>query len=159
MCNASFSDWHCQPQGLFSWDYKITGEGNEAELRLRAISDGGDILVDGERFRFKKQSWLKGHWALIQNDKVIAEAKKQGLLSQTVAITVGEQNLVLSSDSIFGRSFTLTKDSIRIASFRQTGWFRRNAVIRTHQEGTNFLLCCFSFGIVVVLWRRAANSG
>lgn len=159
MSDAPPSDWLCDPVGIFSWDFNVTGNENRAHIQLKPLSEQGEIVVDGQRFRVRKESWVKGHWALLQDADVIAEAKKTSPLTQTVKIIVGNQDLLLDSDTIFGRSFTLRKDGIRIASFRPTHWWSRRTFIRTHQDDTPFVLCCFTFWIVATLWRRAANSG
>lgn len=161
MTNSSSSEimkFECQPTGWFKWNYAIRGNGRQAEVGLRSMSEAGTLLVDGEDFVITKESWLKGHWILSQGGQVIASARKTSLMTRSVEISVGQQTLLLEPESIFRRSYRLKKDNILLAKIYPASWVSRKATIETYHADTSIALSCFAFWVVLVLWRRAASS-
>lgn len=149
----------CQPSGWFGWNYEITGNGLRANIVLKAVSEAGEISVDGEVFAITKEGWVKSHWALRQRGQVVASAKKTSAMTRTVEFEVENQTLLLEAESIFRRSYRLRKDDVALARIYPASWLTRKATIETYYAGTSAALTCFAFWVVLLMWRRAASSG
>lgn len=158
LSRAEMMTFQCQPAGWFGWNYEMTGNGRQAQIMLRSMSEAGQICVDGEDFDINKESWLKGHWALKQGDQLVASAVKTSSMTRTVEFRVGDQTLLLEAESLFRRSFRLRKNDTLLARIYPASWVSRKATIETYHAGASVALSCFAFWVVLVQWRRAASS-
>lgn len=156
--NSEAMKFHCQPKSWFSWSYSVIGNGRQADIVMKSMSESGSLTVDGESFAITKEGWLKGHWVLQQAGQAVATARKTSPFSRSVEVCVGDQTLLLEPEAVFRRSYRLRKNDIPLARIYPASWASRKAVIETYHADTSVALSCFAFWIVLLLWRRAASS-
>ena len=148
----------CKPKGICSWDFFLDGEGHHASLDFNWLGEQGAISVDGTSFEVCKHGVLSGQWTLDDAGKHVATAQKSTAFTRTFEIQGAHGTLVLRALSSFGRSFCIERSDDVIATITPDHAFTRRATIETHAKNCDFTTTSFSFWLVVLTWRRAAQS-
>jgi len=147
------------PKGICSWGFFLDGDGHHAALEFDWLGEQGSIAADGTPLLVRKHGVLSGHWTLERAGReVVASGKKSTALTRTFDIQGREETLVLCAESPFGRSFRVERSGDVIATMCPDHAFTRRATIRTLAKELDFSTLCFSFWLVVLMWRRAAQS-
>ena len=148
----------CQPKGVCSWDFFLDGEGHHASLDFNWLGEQGAITADGTSFEVCKHGVFSGHWTLEQAGKLVVEAQKSTAFTRTFELQDLHHALVLRAESPFGRSFRVERSNDVIAKVAPVHAFTRRATIETSAQDYDFTTISFSFWLVVLTWRRAAQS-
>ena len=148
----------CRPKGVCSWDFLLAGEGHQSTLEFNWSSEQGAIYADEVPFEVKKHGMLSGHWTLEHVGKVFSSAQKSTAFTRTFEIQKPGGFLVLRAESAFGRSFRLEHSGDVVATMYPDHPFTRRASIEIRTQKWDFETVSFSFWLVVLTWRRAAQS-
>ena len=148
----------CQPKGICSWNFFLEGDGHRASLDFNWLSEQGAIIADGTPFDVQKHGVFSGQWTLNHAGKQIATAQKSTVFTRTFEILAPDGTLVLRAESPFGRSFRIERSGEVIATIAPVHPFTRRATIATGVPDGDFTTISFSFWLVVITWRRAANN-
>ena len=149
----------CEPKGMFSWNFDLEGEGHDGVLEFNMLGEGeGRIEVDRKQFEIEKHGLIKPKWSLTYKGETLATAQKSNAFTRTFEILIDDEPLLVRARSGFGRRFALEQSGELLASFAPANAFTRRATIRPEGPGADFLTLAFSFWLVVLNWRRAANS-
>ncbi|MEM6363928.1 MAG: hypothetical protein AAF745_05855 [Planctomycetota bacterium] len=148
----------CLPRGICSWHFVLHGENLQAILQLGALSEQGLITMDGTNFEVQKHGIFSGRWTLNHEGQEVASAQKSTAFTRTFAIQDPSGELVLRAESSFGRSFRLERSNDVIATMRPDHPLTRRATIEILTEQWDLPTVSFSFWLVVLMWRRAAQS-
>ena len=149
----------CIPRGVCSWDFVLDGEGHQGSLEMSIFSEQGAIVVDGMRFAIHKQGMISGRWTLEHEDSEVASAQKSTAFTRSFEIQDPSGDLLLCAESAFGRSFRLEREDNNVmATIRPDHAFTRRATIEILTEPWDLPTVYFSFWLVALMWRRAAQS-
>ncbi len=148
----------CTPKGICSWDFRLNGEGHDATLVFNWLGEQGGITADGACFRVRKHGMVSGHWTLNDDGKEIAYGQKSTAFTRTFEIQDASGALGLRAKSPFGRGFLVERSNDVIATISPDHAFTRRATIDTDTQKWDFTTICFSFWLVVLMWRRTAQS-
>ncbi len=148
----------CLPKGLCSWNYVIQGLGRHVEIKFNWISEIGAILIEGNELSIIKHGITSGKWTLEVDGKLLASAKKRDAFSRTIDIADDSGAYVMEAVSAFGRTFNLELDSQIFAVIKPDHALTRRATIEVRSSQVEFTTLIFAFWLVVLMWKRAANS-
>jgi hypothetical protein len=148
----------CKPKSLCSWNFVLEGDHHEASLEFHWIGEEGTIIADGARFDVRKHGVYSGHWTLELDGAIIASAQKPSVWTRRFVIENAVDSLVLRPISMIGRGFRIDRSGDMIASILPDHAFTRRATIDTFEQNWDFPTICFSFWLVVIMWRRVAAT-
>ncbi len=148
----------CTPNNIFSWNFRISGEGHNAKSELDWFGEQGSITVDGVWFAIRKHGIFSGHWTLEHAEQEFASAQKLNAFTRTFEIHTASGKLVLRAASPFGRTFLIEGPDDVVATIAPEHIFTRCATIELQKGSLGFVTICFSFWLAVLTWRRTAQS-
>ena len=148
----------CLPKFLCSWDFRVTGlASGPADLSFNFFTEQGSISFDGVQMKIRKHGPLSGRWTLEDNGETLAEGHKPSAMFRAFKIRSANAEIELKAASAFARGFQLSKGGSIVGTIRPAHAFTRRAFIDCSLEVPE-LIQLFSFWLVVVTWRRAANN-
>jgi hypothetical protein len=127
-------------------------------LEFNWVGEQGAITADGVPFDVRKHGALSGRWTLDHDRESVASAQKSSAFTRTFEITEAQDTLLLCAESPLGRSFRVERSGETIVTIRPAHAFTRRAIIEVTGQKWDFRVVCFAFWLVVLTWRRAANS-
>jgi hypothetical protein len=148
----------CIPSGICSWNFLLDGAGHQGTLEFGWMGEQGAITVDDIAFEVQKHGVFSGRWTLDHEGKEIGSAQKSTAFTRTFEIQDPSGELVLRAESPLGRSFRLERSDNVIATMRPDHAFTRRASIEILTKQWDLPTVYFSFWLVVLMWRRAAQS-
>ena len=148
----------CIPRGICSWNFVLDGAGHQGILALGWMGEQGTITVDEIHFDIQKHGVFSGHWTLNHEGQEVASAQKSTAFTRTFEIQDPGGELVLRAKSPLGRSFRLERSNDVIATMFPDHAFTRRATIAILTKQWDLPTLYFSFWLVVLMWRRAAQS-
>ena len=148
----------CLPQSLCSWDFRVPDAASgPAALTFNFFSEQGSLTLGGLEHSVRKHGPLSGHWTLERAGAVSAEARKPNALSRSFEVRCGDAPLRVEAQSASTRSFNLLAAGSVVGTIQPAHPFTRRAFIECGAAVPE-LAQLFSFWLVVVTWRRAAND-
>lgn len=148
----------CIPMGIFSWAFRLEGEGHSASLRLDSFVEQGVIVADDIEFEVKKHGVLSGRWTLERAGQQVASAQKCDPFTRTFDIQTPGGSLVLRAESAFLRDFRLEHSGELLATISPDHLFTRRATIETLANDLDLPTICFSFWLAALTWRRRRRN-
>lgn len=149
---------HAVPQNLFSSSFTVNQNGKPiAEVDLAWFRERADVRIFNETFTFVRDGILSGTFALQFNGQVLATAHKSTPFTRAFDIETGGRILSLRAVSIWTREFRLFENGKQIGRIYPLSFWGRTTGIDLPQD-LSIPVQTFLFWLVVVLWRRAANS-
>jgi len=127
-------------------------------LALNGIGEQGAIRLEGVQFEVRKHGMFSGYWTLDHEGNEVASGQKSTAFGRTFAIQDPSGDLILRAESAIGRSFRLERSGEIIATMVPDHILTRRATIDIRTETWDFPTVCFSFWLVALMWRRAAQS-
>ena len=147
----------CFPQSLCSWNFRVTGAAaGPAELFFNWFSEQGEIRLGGHHFQIRKNGPLSGQWSLTHHGRTVAEAHKPSAFFRSFELNSETLRWTLHATSALTRGFELSREGHPLGVIRPAHPFTRRAIIDCQTELPE-ILQLFSFWLVVITWRRAAN--
>ncbi len=128
-----------------------------ADIDMSWFRERAEVVIEDQIYVFARESMLQGTFALRQSDQVLASARKTSVFMRAFDVETEGRQLTLSAVSVWRREFGLYHDGIQIGCIYPRSWLGRTAVIDLPEELT-LPTQVFLFWLVLVLWRRAANS-
>lgn len=148
----------CIPQSLCSWDFRVSGApSGPAALNFNFFTEQGSISLGGIEFPVRKHGFLSGHWTLERDGATWADAKKPNALFRSFEVRSDAVQLTVKAQSAVTRSYDILADGSVVGTIRPAHPFTRRAFIECSASVPE-LAQLFSFWLVVVTWRRAANN-
>ncbi len=145
------------PNSWLSWNYTVTDQSVEvAVIDLAWVREAGHFTVSGQRYEVRRES-MWGAFVLSSSGDEIARADKPSALLRSFSINVDGSSYILKAASPFQRAFVLPNDRERLGTIRPQGVFSRKAIVDIHSDISRPVQI-FMLWLVVVLWRRQANS-
>ncbi|MCX7009741.1 MAG: hypothetical protein NTY53_21280 [Kiritimatiellaeota bacterium] len=148
----------CDPMGICSWNYRLTGEAEEqtATIEIYWPGEQGAITTPSVHYQVVKLGMFSGTWQLGLNGKIVAMAEKPNPLTRRFEIKFGEETAILEAESPLSRIMVLSTPDGKSGVITPAHPFTRRATME--DTGLPFELHCFAFWLSAILWRRAANS-
>jgi hypothetical protein len=148
----------CIPQSFCSWDFRISGApSGEAALAFNFFTEQGSITLGGIELPVRKHGILSGHWTLERNGATWADAKKPNALFRSFEVRSDAVQLTVKAQSAVTRCYDILADGSVVGTIQPAHAFTRRAFIECSSSVPE-LAQLFSFWLVVVTWRRAANK-
>lgn len=148
----------CLPRSLCSWNFDLSGQSHRGSIDLEWVGEQGTITADETRFRVAKHGLMSGRWSLNHDDAEVVTAQKQSVFTRSFEIDAPDGELFLHAESALTRSFVLERAGATIATIRPDHPFTRRAKIEVLTPEWDSPTIFFSFWLVVLMWRRAAQS-
>lgn len=148
----------CNPLGLFSWNYRLTGPtpDESATVEFQWLSEQGLISTPRGQYRVSKSGILSGSWILSQGGKPMADARKPNPFTRRFEIDFGDRSAVLEPESALFRPMILTMPDGGGGRIAPLHPFTRRATM--DMAGVPFHMQCFAFWLAALMWKRAASS-
>lgn len=121
------------------------------------LRERADVTIADKTFTVLRDSMLKGSFALKWGEQVAARARKTSLFTRSFDVETGGEHLRLAAVSIWRREFGVYRNGEQIGRIAPTSLFRRSAVIDLPDD-VPLPVQVFLFWLVIILWRRSANS-
>lgn len=148
----------CLPRFFGSWSYDVSGEGSgTARVTFNFFTEQGTIAFQGSEYRVRKHGPLSGRWTLERDGKVCAEARKPSAFFRSFEVRSGAAEFTVKARSAFTRGYDLLARGTVVGTIRPAHAFTRRAVIECRSSVPE-LSQLFSFWLVVLTWRRAADN-
>ncbi len=127
-------------------------------LNFNWIDEQGSIQVGDSDMEVRKHGMLSGHWTLERSGESLASAHKSSPLTRTFDVEDSSGRYRLQAVSAFGRSFHIQCADKQVAIINPVHAFTRRANIEVNSGDLDFATTCFSFWLVVLMWRRASKN-
>lgn len=148
----------CTPQSLCAWNFRVTGASSgPAELTFNFLTEQGHISIGDSEFSVCKHGMLSGHWTLEHDGTTCADAHKPNAMFRSFEIRSGNVQLTVKAHSAVTRCYDILTNGSMAGTIRPAHPFTRRAFIECNSTVPE-LAQLFSFWLVVVTWRRAANN-
>ena len=143
---------------MMSWTFDLF-ENNVpvTTLNTRWLREAGMFQWQEARFRLGREGFCSGDFFLARGDQVKVRAQKTSPLTRTFRLDIHDQEMVLSANSPFGRTFQLTRQGIVQGSIRPNHPFTRKCRIDLPDD-LDTPTQVFIFWLVVLMWRRTSRS-
>lgn len=148
----------CLPQGICSWNYTLETAGRHATTELLGLGEQGAVTVDGVRLDVRKQGMFSGRWTMEHEGNEVASAHKSSAFKRSFVLEDPSGRLDLRAESALGRTFLLEQDGRLVAAIRPDHPFTRRTTIEVKSESWDLPTVVFSFWLVLLMWRREAQS-
>ncbi len=145
----------CRPRTIFSWDFRVEGEGSAASLEVNWLSEQGTITSDRTDFEINKHGVFSGRWTMEANGQTHATAQKATAFRRTFEISSPTGELSLIPESMFTRRFRLEREGKLVARICPDHPFTRRSKIELRVTDLDFPTICFAFWLVLITWRRS----
>lgn len=145
------------PKSLFSWGFEVYHESTLlAVIDMAWLREGGSFQYEYSTYYLKKAGLLSGSFTLESNGHVMAQAKKTSLLRHFEVLD-GHEDYILTAASPFTRRFVLKQDDRIMGEITPNHPMTRKCAIHLPEE-ISIPSRLFLFWLVLLMWRRAANS-
>lgn len=146
------------PRGLFTWGFTVRQGGDGvAEVDPAWFGESAEIRAAGKTYSAYRESMLAGTFVLQSGELTLARARKASAFLRAFDIDLAGRPLELKATSVWRREFGLFENGVQVGRIAPAGRFGRQAVIDL-PSGVPLPAQLFLFWLVLVLWRRAANS-
>ena len=148
----------CIPKNFCTWDYRVLGaSAGSAVLAFNFFTEQGSISLGSTEFTVRKHGAFSGNWSLEHNGQTEADAQKPSALFRSFDIRIQDITLTLKAQSAFTRSYDIFLGQQSVGVIRPAHAFTRRAFIECNSDIPE-LAQLFSFWLVAITWRRAANN-
>jgi hypothetical protein len=148
-----------RPSEFFTWDYELFDDDRRVtQMYVSWVREDGDFVWEGGEYQLSREGLWSGNFFLRLGDQTLAKATKVSLFQRCFEVRIGEQALTLKALSVFGREFYLIENDAVVGSVSPDGLFSRRCTI-SFPDGLSVPVQVFLFWLVVLMWRRAAQSG
>ena len=147
------------PKHWFSWDFRVMdGTRQVAEMDLTFWRRKGTLSVEGIAYEVFREGLVSGAYVLEAGGAVAARAEKPSAFRRTFLIEHAGRQLTLRARSASGRAFDLYDGPNEIGTIAPEGFLTRRAAVRLPEE-LPLPVRIFILWLVIIIWRREADSG
>ncbi|MBM4027524.1 MAG: hypothetical protein FJ280_19275 [Planctomycetes bacterium] len=148
-----------RPRHMFSWDFDLYLEGELlAGFDMAWLREGGTFTYGGREYHLTREGLWSGEFLLMSQQQVLARATKESAFVRRFLVRSGDRALALEPASPFTRRFQLLENGAVIGSIVPEHWFTRACTLQ-FPDDLPVPLQVFLFWLVVLMWRRDANTG
>ena len=148
----------CVPQTLCTWDFRAFGTSSDpALLTFNFFTEQGGISLGGSEFLVRKHGPMSGRWTVERDGTTYADAHKPRAMFRSFAVSSGEVELVLEAQSVLTRGYDILANGSVVGTIEPAHAFTRRAFVKCNSSVPE-LAQLFSFWLVVLTWRRAAQN-
>jgi hypothetical protein len=146
------------PHHVFSWDFTVSRGGRPvAEVDMSWFRERAEVDIGGRAYQVQRESIIDSTFSLSSGGEVLARAQKLSVFTRTFEVTVAGRRFELRALSAFRRGFGLFQQRREVGRVMPVSWLGRKASIELPDD-LPLPVQVFVFWLVIVLWRRAANS-
>jgi hypothetical protein len=146
------------PKSLFSWDFTVSQAGRTiAEVDMSWLREKAELYVESQRYEVYREGWMSGRFVMASDAGVLAAAEKPSAWFRSFVVEYGDRRFQLAALSPFTRSFVLTEGPTSVGTAKPDFWLSRTTTIDLPDD-IELPVQVFMFWLVLILWRRAANS-
>jgi hypothetical protein len=148
----------CDPIGICSWTFRLTGTTSDetATIRFRWVSEEGTIDTPRAHYQVAKSGMFSGIWQLEQDGAVVAVARKRNPFLRRFEIEYDDQCAVLEAQTALSRVMKLSTPNAGGGYIAPAHPFTRRGTIEV--VGIPFEIQCFAFWLTALLWKRDSSS-
>lgn len=147
------------PKHWFSWDFRVMdGTRQVADMDLSFWRRKELLSIEGTPYKVFREGLVSGAYILETGGAVAARAEKPNALRRSFLIEHEGRQLTLQARSVVGRAFALYDGQNEIGSVTPDWFFTRRATALL-PEALPLPLRIFILWLVIILWRREADSG
>ena len=147
----------CVPKSLCSWDYRVLGAIGPATLTFNYFTEQGSIALNHMVLAVRKHGPLSGYWTLERDGEIFAHARKPSAMFRVFEVTAADLQFIVTAGSPFTRCCDILSGDRVVGSIRPVHAFTRRAIIECSADVPE-LAQLFSFWLIAITWRRAANN-
>jgi hypothetical protein len=146
------------PKSWYSWDFSVTsGDRTLAVLDLSAWRERAEIRIGDITHRVYRQGLL-GDFIIEAGGRELARATKPSAFRDKMVLHFGGKDYTLRKPSIWRRGFVLMDGERQIGSISpESVWTLRSAADLPSDWPVP--IKSFVIWLVILLWKRNANSG
>ncbi|MBN1362486.1 MAG: hypothetical protein JW993_17955 [Sedimentisphaerales bacterium] len=150
--------FEARPKSLFSWGYELRrGTLVVARMDMTWLSEGGSFTWEGIGYRLSRQGFWSGDFLLEGAGQIPARATKPSPFRRHFEVHVGPRVLALEAVSPLTRAFRLLENGSLVGAVTPRSFFSRCCTV-DFPDDLPVPVQVFLFWLVVLMWRRAANS-
>jgi hypothetical protein len=144
------------PKSWFSWDLTVLEDSKPvAELRLSTWRERGTLTVQGKDYKVYREGVMTGAFILESDTKVLARAIKPSVFRRSFELEYAGKQYTLRSQG--WSRYSLFHGDERLGSISR-GFFSRKRATVDLPEDLPLVLRLFLTWLVMILWKRDANS-
>ncbi len=146
-----------RPKHPFSWGFDLYLEGELlAGFDMSWLREGGRFTYEGREYLLSREGFWSGDFLLATDQEVLARAAKSAFVRRFVVRTA-ERELVLEPASLLTRRFRLVENGLIVGFVLPNHPFTRACTLE-FPDDLPVPVQVFLFWLVVLMWRRAAES-
>ena len=147
-----------KPSGFFSWDFDLyEDERLVGQMGMAWFQEGGRFVWKGSEYQLFREGLWSGSFLLQLDGQTLADATKVSPFLRCFDVRVGDRTLILKAASAFTRQFQLIACDVIVGFVTPDGLFSRQCTI-SFPDDLTLPVQIFLFWLVVLMWRRAAQS-
>ena len=145
------------PKSIFSWCFGVyDDEDLLVDIDMAWFREGGNFDHGDHRYTLRKAGMLSGEFSLEADGEVIAAATKRAMV-RYFSVRCGSGEYVLRAVSPFTRRFVVERNGIAVGGIGPEHPFTRRSNIDLPEE-IDIAEEIFMFWLVILMWKRAAQS-
>jgi hypothetical protein len=145
------------PKSWVGWSFEISeDQGGLVDIDQAWFRERGAFCADGVEYKVQREPFF-GRFALTGPAGNVTMAYKHSLLTRSFTITAGSESYGLRPLNVLSKDFTLLRAGAPVGSIRKRSWFSRTADVDLPQD-LPLPVRIFIFWLVLLMWRRAANT-
>ncbi len=151
--------FRARPSEFFTWDFELfEGEKRVVRMGQSWFREAGYFLWGGREYQLTREGLWSGNFLLQFNGQVLADATKISPFLRCFDVRTEGRTLTLTAASVFTREFQLLVDGTVVGSVAPESFFSRRCTV-SFPDDLGVPVQVFLFWLVVLMWRRAAQSG
>ncbi len=140
------------------WNFDfVSGGTTAAEIRTRMLRERGVLQCGGTEYVLARQGWWTPSYRLEHGGATDATAVQLNWFRRRWRICGARHEMELRCVSFWGREFGVFAGGPQVGRIARESWWKYHSVIEL-PEWVPLPMQAFIFWIVVLTWRRAAQS-
>lgn len=146
------------PESWLTWNFDVLEDDRRiASIKTTLLPESGSFSIDGSSFRAYREGMISGKFLLDGESGTIACAEKPSAFLNSFNVEYSDKRYTLKKESLIGRSFVLLQGGLEVGSIRPERFLSRKAALSLPAD-LPMPVQVFMMWLVIILWRREANS-
>lgn len=144
-----------------SFEIAEPSTGIRFQLTMRSFKEGSSFVLDGDRYRLRRERWWGGAFVLECEGQELLRARKPSAFKRSLELNHGGERYRIAPRSMWSRKYELRQGDRVLGRIGQTSWWSRRAEADL-PEDLPLVVRAFMVSLVLLMWRRekgAAASG
>jgi len=147
------------PKRWYSWDFAVMhGDRTVAVLDLSSWRERAEIVIGEVTHRVYREHAMSGDFIIEAGGRQLARATKPSAFRHTIIVHYRGKDYTLRKPSVWRRAFVLMDGERQIGSIAPASTWTRRATAELPPDWPA-PITAFVIWLVIVLWKRDANSG